>query len=241
MNEGRVQTEDGDAIRRLLGWGGLDKAALFFVEDEDDKPLRSILKQWPEIARRIAICRCFGVDNLPQDKLLSGLLVDGNLKVKAIVHRDRDFMIDGEVEAWRKLYKTTGVFPWVTSGADVEAYFCETEYLAALYGLTTEEAETWRREAADTIARARETFLEKRKLIVRLIWPNGGSPDAEKLWQDAGGKCALTVKGKKLHAALKMIAKKQGKDDRLLDSFVIPEGYSMALDLRSSIESAISQ
>ena len=74
LNQGSVQTDDDNAIRRLLGWGGLDKAALFFIEDEDDKPLRSILRQWPELGRHIAVCRCFGVENLPHDKLLNGLL-----------------------------------------------------------------------------------------------------------------------------------------------------------------------
>jgi energy-coupling factor transporter ATP-binding protein EcfA2 len=111
MNEGSIKTDDDDAIRRLLGWGGLDKAALFFVEDEGDKPLRSILRQWPEIARRIAVCRCFGVENLPQDKLLNGLLVDGELKVNAIIHRDGDFMTDEEKKKWKERYKTKGVFP----------------------------------------------------------------------------------------------------------------------------------
>jgi len=104
MREGCVQTQDHDAIRRLLGSGGLDKAALFFVEDEDDKPLRAILSQWPELASRIALCRCFGVDNLPQDKLLNGLLVDGKLNISAIVHRDRDFMTTEEMAKWKKRY-----------------------------------------------------------------------------------------------------------------------------------------
>src|SRR4051794_33937782 len=51
MRDGIVETEDDEAIRRLFGWGGLDKAALFFVEDGDDKPLRAVLRQWPDLAR----------------------------------------------------------------------------------------------------------------------------------------------------------------------------------------------
>jgi predicted ATPase len=57
MNEGKVETDDGEAIRRLLGWGGLDKAALFFVEDEDDTPLRAILRQWPPSPTRTTCAR----------------------------------------------------------------------------------------------------------------------------------------------------------------------------------------
>jgi ABC-type cobalamin/Fe3+-siderophores transport system ATPase subunit len=239
MHHGEVATDDDDAIRRLLGWGGLDKAAFFFVEDEDDKPIRAILRQWPELSRRIAVCRCFGIDNLPQDKLLSGLLIDGEIKVKAIVHRDRDFMTDQEALKWSNFYKTTGVFPWVTSSADVEGYFCEVPYLMALFQISKDEADHWRKEAAKTVGKAHETFLEKRKTIVRAVWPNGGSPDAEQMWQDAGGKTPDTVKGKKLLAALKVMAKSNGKDDKLLDNFTIPSSFEIAIDLKKVIEVAV--
>jgi energy-coupling factor transporter ATP-binding protein EcfA2 len=239
MHHGEVATDDDDAIRRLLGWGGLDKAAFFFVEDEDDKPIRAILRQWPELGRRIAVCRCFGIDNLPQDKLLSGLLIDGEIKVKAIVHRDRDFMTDLEALKWRNFYKTTGVFPWVTSSADVEGYFCEVPYLMALFQISEDEANLWRNEAAKTVGKAHDTFLEKRKSIVRAVWPNGGSPDAEQMWRDAGGKTPVTVKGKKLLAALKVMAKNNGKDDKLLDAFTIPSSFEIAIDLKKVIEVAV--
>lgn len=99
MRDGVVQTDDDEAIRRLLGWGGLDKSVLFFVEDEDDKPLRAILRQWPSLSAQVSVCRCFGIDNLPRDKFLKGLLVDGKLKVKAAIHRDGDFMTDEEARS----------------------------------------------------------------------------------------------------------------------------------------------
>jgi energy-coupling factor transporter ATP-binding protein EcfA2 len=35
MAGGEVRTDDDDAIRRMLGWGGLDREVLFFVEDKD--------------------------------------------------------------------------------------------------------------------------------------------------------------------------------------------------------------
>lgn len=241
MKDGRVQTEDDEAIRRMLGWGGLDKSVLFFIEDEDDKPLRAILRQWPDLSRQIAICRCFGIDNLPRDKLLQGLLVDGELKVNAIIHRDGDFMTEEEAERWKGVFQTKGVFPWVTSGSDIEGYFCTAPYLVALYGISLDEAESWRSEAAISVGKARETFLSKRQNIVRVVWPNGGSPDAEAMWDAAGGKAPSTVKGKKLHAALKAVAKAHGKDDKPLNAFSIPENFVMAEDLKAVIEAALSK
>lgn len=240
MNSGVVETEDDEVIRRLLGWGGLDKTALFFVEDEDDKPLRAVLGQWPELSRQIAVCRCFGLDNLPRDKLLKGLLLDGKLKNRALLHRDGDFMTADETQRWKKGFQTPGVFPWVTTGSDIEDYFCQADYLSALYGVAVEVAESWRHTAAKKVSKAHDTFLEKRKKVVQVVWPNGGSPDAEAMWEAAGGPSPGTVKGKKLHAALKPVIKASGHDDRLLNAFSIPSGHTLALELKVLIEAAVA-
>lgn len=240
MRDGTVETEDDEAIRRLLGWGGLDKAALFFVEDEDDKPLRAVLRQWPDLARQVAVCRCFGIENLPRDKFLEGLLVDGELKIKALLHRDGDFMNAEEAGRWRQGFKTPGVFPWVTAGSDIEAYFCQTEYLCALYGVLPDEAQKWREQAAKKVNKVRETFFAKRQSVVRVVWPHGGSPSAEAMWEEAGGITPATVKGKRLHAALKTIVKAAGRDDAPLNSFAVPSGYTVAPELKAVIEEAVA-
>ncbi|BCG98102.1 hypothetical protein MesoLj131b_01020 [Mesorhizobium sp. 131-2-5] len=240
MRDGIVETDDDDTIRRMLGWGGLDKAALFFVEDEDDKPLRAVLRQWPYLSRQLAVCRCFGIENLPRDKFLEGLLVDGELKTKALLHRDGDFMNAEEAARWRQGFKTPGVFPWVTTGSDIEAYFCQADYLCALYGVAPDQAEEWRQKAAMGVSKARETFLAKRQNVVRVVWPNGGSPDAETMWAEAGGASPATVKGKRLLAALKTVVKAAGRDIAPLNRFVVPDGYIVAPELKELIEGALA-
>ncbi|MEK7916776.1 ATP-binding protein [Burkholderia contaminans] len=240
MRNGTVETEDDEAIRRLLGWGGLDKAALFFVEDEDDKPLRAVLRQWPDLARQVAVCRCFGIENLPRDRFLEGLLVDGKLKIRALLHRDGDFMTGNEAARWAQGFKTPGVFPWVTSGSDIEDYFCQAGYLSALYGVSLDVAEEWRQQAAKKTNKARETFLAKRQNVVRVVWPNGGSPDAVAMWEAAGGISPATVKGKTLLAALKTVVKAAGCDIAPLNGYAIPVGYNMAPELKALIEEAVA-
>src|SRR4051794_37753187 len=149
-------------------------------------------------------------------------------------------MNDEEAERWRQGFKTPGVFPWVTAGSDIEAYFCQTEYLCALYGVAPEEAEDWRQQAAKKVNKARETFLAKRQNIVRVVWPNGGSPDAEAMWTEAGGITPVTVKGKRLHAALKPVVKAAGRDDAPLNGFAIPNGYTVAPELQALIKEAVA-
>ena len=48
---------------------------------------------------------------------------------------------DAMVVAARKHYKTDGVFPWVCGFSDVEAYFCQSDYLSKLYGVSIEVAD----------------------------------------------------------------------------------------------------
>jgi hypothetical protein len=240
MTGGEVRTDDDDAIRRMLGWGGLDREVLLFVEDKEDKPVREILRQWPHVSRKISVCRCFGIDNLPRDKLLEGLLLGGGLKVKAVIHRDRDFMTDKEVAMWGDLYKTEGTFAWVCAYGDVENYFCQAHYLAALYGVSIETAEDWRTLAAAKIGGARDTFREKRKLVNRTLWPDGGSPSSDDLWQEGGEAAPHNQVGKSLWKALKPVVKAAGHDDKRIHNFNIPAGYEMAPDLRAILEHALA-
>ena len=242
MANGAVRTDDDDAIRKMLGWGGLDKDVYFFVEDEDDKPIREILRQWPALSRRVAVCPCFGIDNLPKGRLLEGLLTRAGLELKAVIHRDRDFMTDEEVDMWRSLYAMPGAFPWVCAHGDVENYFCQSDYLAALYGVVAQTAKGWRSQAAAslTASKAKEKFFEKRKAVNWVIYRDeGGSPASETLWQEGGGPSPHNQLGKALHRALKNVVKASGHNDKLLNSFRIPSGYEMAPDLRETLERAL--
>jgi hypothetical protein len=239
MNDGTVKSEDDEAIRRLLGWGGLDKQLLFFVEDEEDLPIRALLKQWPDLSRRLSVCRCFGLENLPKDKLLEGLLLDGKIGLKALIHRDRDFMTAEEVRLWQAKYKTDGVFQWVTIGADVEAYFCTPEYLAQLFEVTLAEATAWRDKAALAVTGAKKKFIDKRVQVNWAIWPQGGSPNADALWSDPG-PLHEKVLGKALVKAIKVEVQNAGKNHLLLDKFSVPIGYEIGADLKVAVEAALA-
>lgn len=240
VNEGQVVEEQNGKIRSLLGWGGLDRKILFFVEDDNDLAIRSILRQWPQLHRQINICRCFGVDNLPKNALLQGLLGEEAFNVQVLVHRDRDFMTAEEGERWRQKYIADRVSTWVTKDSDAEAYFCEPSYLSALYGISGEEAERWVEEAAGSCAGAEKAFKEKRRLINRMLNEDGGGPHTDALWNVEGGISPKNIIGKSLHKALKTVAKRHSHDEKLLDRFSIPAGHEIASELRLSIENMLA-
>lgn len=238
MQDGAVKVDKDDVVRSLLGWGGLDKKALFFIEDEDDLAIRSIMRQWPELCRAVAVCRTFGVDNLPRKKLLEGLLDSGNLDLKAIVHRDRDFMTDENSLRWKDLYKHEKIRCWVTPGCDVEAYFCKPTYLAALFNVSLEQAHHWVEEALPKVSKARDTFLQKRKVIIRLLYENGGGEIADDLWEST--PAVDRVVGKSLLKQIKAVIKDAGHDSKLLDRLQMTPNFEMAPDLKKILHETLS-
>lgn len=241
MKDGDVVDEDHEPIRKLMGWGAIDKKLLMFVEDEEDQPLRAILRQWPHYYRQIAICRCYGVENLPKNKLLDGLMETGNVSVKAVLHRDRDFMTDGECEKWKSAYASVNVFPWHTKQVDVEAYFCSSEYLQAMFQVDAPTADAWRAEAAGKVSKAKDKFKSKRGEINRLLYSQdeGGQPNTEDLWNAAGGQGPDTVLGKRFIAQLKNVITTAGHDQSPLNNYTIPVGFLMAPELESIISAAM--
>lgn len=61
-------------------------------------------------------------------KLINGV----NSKAKIIVHRDRDFLNDTEVEDWKKSIRALKCEPFVTAHRDIESYLLNIKYLASL-------------------------------------------------------------------------------------------------------------
>ncbi|PXX39069.1 MULTISPECIES: ATP-dependent endonuclease [Burkholderia] len=242
IRDGTEVKTDDDTIRTLLGWGGLDKKCIFFVEDEDDQPIRTLLRQWPNLYRQLSICRCFGIDNLPKNKLLEGLIGEGGLVVKVLIHRDRDFMTEEESRKWSGNYKTDDTTVWITEHVDAEAYYCQPAYLASLYGVSEAESSDWINQATKNINKAYETFSSKRGVVNRVLYDSteGGQPSTKELWQAAGGQTAGTVLGKSLLKALKPVVKSAGKDDSRLHRLEIPPSIVLAPELKSVLEQLLS-
>jgi energy-coupling factor transporter ATP-binding protein EcfA2 len=46
-----------------------------------------------------------------------------------IVHRDRDYLEQNEIESWKKQIIQIGAEPFVTSETDIEGYFCSRSYI----------------------------------------------------------------------------------------------------------------
>ncbi|MBF59542.1 MAG: hypothetical protein CME80_17775 [Halomonas sp.] len=135
MKDGAVQPNGNEAARNLMGWGLLDKQILLMTEDTGTAMLRSILAQWPDLERRVAIWPFHGTGKLPTPETISGLGALFGDTVKIAIHRDRDFMMDPEVEAIATPYTAEGHLFWTTRCSDMESYWCETEVIKTYFGV----------------------------------------------------------------------------------------------------------
>ncbi len=127
-----------DEIGILLDIGALDvkerasqanTAALVLTEDEITKPLESILESSGFDLSRTAVLPYYGITGSKQLRPLLKLIRSANTKAKVIVHRDRDFLTEQEVESWKTEIRSLGAEPFVTKGRDVESYFIDEAYL----------------------------------------------------------------------------------------------------------------
>lgn len=87
MKSGKIQSDDTDEIRRSMGWGLLDKSILLVTEDKKVGMLNSIVAQWPDLDRKVAVWSARGSSKLPAPDVLSALHSLFGDKMKIVLHR----------------------------------------------------------------------------------------------------------------------------------------------------------
>jgi len=131
MKDGKVQPDADTTARQKMGWGLLDKRILLLSEDSNVAMLRSLLSQWPDIERVTAIWPLHGSGKMPPPDGLASLqeLLGGSVKI--VLHRDRDFMMTREADAFSGPYQEKGIEVWLTRHSDIEAYWGHHDVLEA--------------------------------------------------------------------------------------------------------------
>ncbi len=135
MKEGRVQPEGDTSGRQMMGWGLLDKRILLLTEDTKIGMLRSLLSQWPDIERTVALWPLHGSGKLLDAAGCASLQKLFGEAMKIVLHRDRDFMMPAEAAAFLKPYTEKGISVWLTQHSDIESYWGEKDVIKAHFGI----------------------------------------------------------------------------------------------------------
>lgn len=110
MKDGTPQEAGDTDGRRLMGWGLLDRRILLITEDEEAGMLRTLLAQWPQLDRQVAIWPVRGSSKVPEAEVVRDFIDVAADSLKVVVHRDRDFLMPDEVNALQKPYSRSAAF-----------------------------------------------------------------------------------------------------------------------------------
>lgn len=233
---GITESKESELIKRLLGWGALDKPILICTEDSSANNLIELLKQAPELDNAVSVFPFNGVSTLGHGAIISELKKKLGDSHVVLVHRDRDGLTDEEIEPWEQEYRNHGIIPWVTQGTDIESYFCDAGYISSIYGITYKEASELIDEVLDdNIDSFLRSFSHKRSEINRRYAQTGGSPITDELLSE--WPFYKWVKGKDLIGKIRgKIRQRSIGDEKLIGRS--DENYYIATDLIKIVRSS---
>lgn len=240
MKSGDVQSDDSDEIRKSMGWGLLDKSILLVTEDKKVGMLNSLVAQWPELDRKVAVWSARGNSKLPPADVLSALHTLFGDKMKIVLHRDADFMLEDDRIHQSKPYEDRRLRVWFTEGADLEACWMKPQIIAAHFGISASDAEAIIEEACrrSTEADARKTFNSKRAELTNFIKPYQQGEAAPVGSEDAHSRFLALDQtqvhlGKTLVAKVREIAAEQKLPQVSSFGKIVPESIEIAGSLKT--------
>ncbi len=195
MRDGKSETyEREELIPLLMHLGCLDSInpyedqTIILTEDEKTEYLETAIMSLDDKGRNITIIPSYGVGNLIVGKMFARLKEAFPSKMRIIIHRDRDFLTDPEIEAWKKQKFDENVDKFdyfITRYSDIEGYYCSLEHLTQALG----DSERLRRNYSSFLAgftlQARQQFAKKREAANSSgFYPSGGSPRNDELWPE---------------------------------------------------------
>lgn len=203
VSDGRFKAQ-GSEVRERMGWNALDKEIIIFSEDGNTKYLDSILEQWPSLHNKCLIWPTFGKDGLPNGPRAREIA--DRMNVGVLIHRDRDFMSDDDVQEWanKKQYPDNDISYWVPQGSDIESIFLDDEHIKLVLDVEDDVFN-------EILDNAFGKFVEGDVMtefsnaynaaIAKLGARDGRNPIAR--WNELGGFCPQVLKGKDFLAAVR--------------------------------------
>lgn len=244
MEDGQLRQDDESTVRLRMGWGSLDKEVILFTEDEELTSIQAILSQWPDFARKVLVWPTFGQAGIPHGSVLAKLRKKHGIPV--LVHRDRDFMSDSDIDAWeeKKGFVEHDVPLWVPKGSDIESCFCSIEHICEALNVLAPAAERIIEKALATFDKdnSRKNFENALQGAINIL-PYEKRSSLGARWTELGEFGASTIKGKELLRAIEKAARQEfidsGETRRLSALPRLREptrGVIMEMQLRTELE-----
>lgn len=240
LNDGEVSSHNRQQVELALGWGAFGKKIILVSEDSNTSFLEKIVSQWPEIERNVAFYPGTGYSHIPTPAQAKVLFDTLGGAYKIVIHRDRDSLTDNEIEILKDKYSEVGAFLWFPKISDVEAYFCEPDFLINYVECSQEDAETYIEDILNQHSTPiREQFNKQRTAHNDEIYKHtGGSPGNDEVWEYFQSKQFKGAKGKFIFKQLKnKVPQNKFRESIILELVGLTD---IALDLKQMLESILA-
>ncbi|WP_163847786.1 ATP-dependent nuclease [Pseudooceanicola aestuarii] len=243
MKQGKVASDNTDEIRRDMGWGLLDKSILLVTEDDKVGMLNKLLSQWPTLFQKTAIWPARGSSSLPPAASIAGLRQLFGNKMKIVLHRDCDFMLQKEQALLAQPYSDQDIAVWFTNGSDIESYWINDAVVSFEFAVSAEEARELINDACDLLDAedAAKRFNCKRTEVLKQIpaYRKGeaeyvGTAEARDKLSERGRE--FTYVGKELLSAVRRSATDKGQKGGHGLGKALPGDPEVAEDLKMLLQ-----
>jgi hypothetical protein len=143
MSDGqRIEEDKIDRVRVLTDLGALDSGdllksgqvdAVLLTEDTLTEPIQILLESSGFDMQRTQVWSYSGCTKIDAADVLARFIQDHAPGTEVIVHQDRDYRSDGEVEGLRARFQTKSLHFFVTDGTDVESHLVELRHIRSHY------------------------------------------------------------------------------------------------------------
>ncbi len=148
MANGELQPGEATRLPILLSLGALDVGdrlkggqihTVVLTEDESPKYIERILSSSGRDLGKTKVLTYYGCTNIIAAKVMASFIDDVAPGCEVIVHRDRDYLNEAEVEILRQQYESRGLKFLLTDGVDIESHFLNPKHLKNAYPSRSEE------------------------------------------------------------------------------------------------------
>ena len=152
MKNGKIIDDNANAnkFEILMDIGALDKfdeilggkyKCVYLTEDSDVHMSEILLKHnGLEDALVFPFKGCGNIDTV---MMLAEFIHQATPDCYIVIHRDRDLLLDKEVDEICEKIKGDKIIPFVTEQSDIEAYFVTAKHISQILGIEETEAKQW--------------------------------------------------------------------------------------------------
>lgn len=143
MSDGQRMEEDQiDRVRVLTDLGALDSGdllkagqvdAVILTEDSNSRPIEILLEASGFDKQRTQVWSYSGCTKIDSADILAKFIRDHAPGTEVIIHHDRDYLSDEEVDILRARFQANGLHLFVTEGTDVESHLIELRHIRHHY------------------------------------------------------------------------------------------------------------